>query len=662
MLQGPITKISRENAVDRSKEKLPSVWVKSQAGSKPVLDLKHFGSPAAPLVQANPTSPVLIMLGEHDLAVYQTLLIQAKTGARVYVLVGQGWSKGQGDKELLACPTVLIRKIPEVPVTGLFANDRAALWIGPKGSLSLDPQQSAAFRHLFLRLFWHQATEEAWTGAEKLSWRSAQERPFDVPELGAGGPLQLAPANASLEPKGEKALYHSTSSSAPVTPFRRLWIKPNSGHHSELAKLAGKGTEIVWDDLGLPEVLVERDRGEILLPGSTHRLKVVLDQEQTVELTSLLKQQQTQWCFRLEQVLGDECLSNANLWLPGDKESRTRLPEQLISHDDIRAESLRMVTATSPASWKAPDPLALTVRYHWSALPPTLPDGSDEDQLVLNWRKVDQTFQNRIGELELALKRMGENQQSLAGGLGKWLANMLGFTSNRTQLNADLISLKSKTPSLCGPVDATKLLTSLDDVANRCQTLGADLEKAGKDAQLKKEEEEQRSIWEEKRSGEQKNLKDAQLNQEQDNTKLHRITAKLGDIQAKLADASESDAKDLKVEKDKLSDEETKLTKGLKDLRSQIDSLNKNLEQSFVFKPSAKSDFKGGKSAGHFIPEAVKTAPRLDLPKEALPSVGELRCVKKTQKRYLVIETWEQLDQGESDATRLKAELVARKN
>ena len=51
---------------------------------------------------------------------------------------------------------------------------------------------------------------------------------------------------------------------------------------------------------------------------------------------------------------------------------------------------------------------------------------------------------------------------------------------------------------------------------------------------------------------------------------------------------------------------------------------------------------------------------RLTVPEDALPEVGALRVVKG--QRYLVIETWEELDRGEQEASRLSAKLVAQED
>ena len=57
------------------------------------------------------------------------------------------------------------------------------------------------------------------------------------------------------------------------------------------------------------------------------------------------------------------------------------------------------------------------------------------------------------------------------------------------------------------------------------------------------------------------------------------------------------------------------------------------------------------------MPAAPSARPPSLIPEDALPEVGELRSHKG--QRYLVIDTWEQLSEGERAAHRLNATLVA---
>ena len=70
-------------------------------------------------------------------------------------------------------------------------------------------------------------------------------------------------------------------------------------------------------------------------------------------------------------------------------------------------------------------------------------------------------------------------------------------------------------------------------------------------------------------------------------------------------------------------------------------------------------DRKGGKKKNKvpFVPQSRKQRSEAKVPIDALPSVGELR--KHEGQLYLVIDSWEQLAEGEEEAVRLKAHLVA---
>ena len=60
------------------------------------------------------------------------------------------------------------------------------------------------------------------------------------------------------------------------------------------------------------------------------------------------------------------------------------------------------------------------------------------------------------------------------------------------------------------------------------------------------------------------------------------------------------------------------------------------------------------------MPSSTTARSAPPIPSEALPEVGVLRSQKN--KRYLTIDRWEDLDLGETVASRLQASLVAPEN
>lgn len=81
--------------------------------------------------------------------------------------------------------------------------------------------------------------------------------------------------------------------------------------------------------------------------------------------------------------------------------------------------------------------------------------------------------------------------------------------------------------------------------------------------------------------------------------------------------------------------------------------------QPFEFRPRPRpSPGQPGRSSNRYVPPA-EPATIEAVPAEPLPAVGSLWIDRST--RYLVIERWDDLEQGEEEARRLRAQLVAPK-
>jgi hypothetical protein len=117
--------------------------------------------------------------------------------------------------------------------------------------------------------------------------------------------------------------------------------------------------------------------------------------------------------------------------------------------------------------------------------------------------------------------------------------------------------------------------------------------------------------------------------------------------------------KDLKARANLLSGELFRVEKQRKSLDASIKGAERTLLEEFEFRPSRPSmpsSKDAPRGAKGFIPEAP--GKRDDpVPAEEPPSVG--RLMQHKSERYLVISRWEELSQGERDAERLKARLVA---
>lgn len=605
---------------------------------------------------------MLVMLGSNDDAVFKELLEQASAGARVYVLVSPAWDEGgRVDPQLLHASKVLIRRIPEVPSSAIQTANGSRLWLGGPWSLRLDDTQSAALRRVFLRLFWHDAIEEAWTGGKQLLWRVAAERPFDVPDVSRNAPVRLVGSDARLEIDMRGALVHLTGGSLPDATPRKLWFPAGADHHNRLAKLVRDRAEVVWDDRGLPDFAIGANGAEVLLPGTRARMSVMLMPEQTADVTRILEAP-ARWNFGVDVRIGDPALRSAKFWLAGEKGARDIEAEQPIPVADVMANSLRTVPESSPATWRAAQPLALSVRYRWTVVPPKLPAGTVEDPLIVKWNKVDDEWRSRIGQVRQTLEIVEENQGRVAKMFSRLASALLGFGRTHKGLLEDVAAMEKQRPSAAGPSNALEMLSDLAKIEEQARKLQGDID----EAERKEREEQER---EKQKGAHQTRVDDANREipvKRKALTDAEEWVSALVEEQASLEDAmkaadKEEAKKDLYARKKKLTDDVTRAKKDVSRLRGEISSLEEQAAEKFDFRlpPNLAPRQKQG-NAGRFVPTASTTRPESNVPNQALPEVGALRLHKN--QRYLVIHNWEDLMQGEQAAERLEAMLVAPEN
>lgn len=124
-----------------------------------------------------------------------------------------------------------------------------------------------------------------------------------------------------------------------------------------------------------------------------------------------------------------------------------------------------------------------------------------------------------------------------------------------------------------------------------------------------------------------------------------------------MKDAESDEKKDLDVRQKKNGDERKKHAELLKKLRYDLKKHEGDVARPFTFN-APKLETKAQQPQGkRFVPTGTPSRSSSNVPEDALPEVGSLRTHKG--QRYLVIDTWEQLDAGEQAAARLSAKLVA---
>jgi hypothetical protein len=661
-MNGLIRDLPRERVERRDDVRLPAAWV--EAPTNPGVRFTGHGWLAkgenSPPVAADRGAPLLVMLPTDGAAAWPELITHAVMGERAYVLVPPTWGTTPIDSRLLSAPKVLIRRVPEVPVAGIHRRSGARLWLGRSATstpwtLKLDAAQSEAFRQVFLRLFWHHATHEAWTGGKALTFRPAADRPFDVPELPDASPVRLVEASTRLD-HGTDAHVYLNAVPEKAARARRLWVPAGSDNHERQARQVREGVEIVWDDLDLPDLAVGPAGGTVLVAGDRARLRVALTPAQGGDATQVL-QQPARWNFRVDLRVGDPTHRQARIWLAGQDAPATVDPEQELDAGLVPAPRLRGLADGMPAAWPSPHPLALTVRYRWMVAPPRLQSGSEEDALVGRWRKLDEEWATRVGRVRELLASADGRRGHVARAFSRLMGAMMGFERTHGGLLGQLAALEAQRPSVAGPVGCASLLPRLAELEDQVSKLQGDIDEAERRAREEQEREEQHTAWEARVESAKRELGERRTAVAEIEAKRRDLSGELSTIEEDLKEADKEARKDLTARQRRLSDDLSRANKDLKRLRGEAEDLDQRVTEPFEFRPSQPGPAAPSKPGGRFVP-AASGARRTPLaPEEALPVVGALR--QRKGERYLVIQNWEELAAGEQAAEQLAATLVA---
>ncbi len=654
MMKGRIQRVVRHHVEARSDVRLPTAWIRGS--SRPGWNGGRWLTRGSAQASRTGDAPVLGLLGEGGAEARAELLAHAASGARVYALVGPEWGAAPPDVDLLRAPRVLVRRVPEVPAAGVQVGQQARLWIGGGFVLRLDEDQAAALRQTFVRLFWHEAEEEAWSGTPTPQWRRAGERPFDVPLVPRAASVRLKPPDAQLMGNTLGALMHLASGAPPEAAPRRLWIPAGPDHHDRLAQLAKRG-EVVWDERGLPDMLITEGGDELLLAGKHGRLRLRLSVDQAVEVARLLEADAA-WRFQTDVRLGDLDLGSADVWLPGEVAPRRPEAEQIIEVPQVVASSLRAVPETQPSSRPPPQPLALAARYEWTVLPPRVPRGADDDALVGQWRKLDEEWSARLARVRAALVTTDGDRGRIGRAFARLVGAVLGFERASVGLIARVAELERARPSSSGPAEASRLLAELGELEDAARKLQADLEEAERKAREDEERERQEASWQQRVDAAKHALLDKRRELEAAEQRRSATADDLRTAEDALNGANDETRKDLSARCRKLSDELNRDTRDAQRIRGQIQTLEQQAEERFEFRPptSPMTTTRPPQAGGRFVPPSPAREASI-VPDEALPEVGMLRHYKG--QRYLVIDSWQELDAGEQAARRLSARLVA---
>lgn len=644
--------------VDRRGERLPTAWVGGADTPAPTTTAL-VRAPHAQVAWSRPPEVAIVMLSGRCAGAERALDNVLAAGARVYLIAPEGWGEGLRGGPFARSPKarVLVRRVARPPATAVWTSAGAWLWFGddaaePAWRVALDAPQSEALRLACLRLFWHHGVDEGYNRDGAVAFRPCGPRPFDVPEAPDDATLRVVEGPLPSCEGDPTALVCTDAATALPARAARVWCPPSGAAHPSLARLLVDSTEVVWAPRALPRCVVGAG-GAFVTPSSARwTLSLWLSAAQEQDLRAILVAP-TPWRF-LRDVTLDELDAGTDLLvlLPDAAAALPLTADEALVAPPARAPSLRACEDTQPPTWPAPHALTLTARWRWEVIPPTLPKGGKDDPLTEAWRQLDREFDARAKAARKSLQGAREQQGVLAKTFEALKGALLGFGRTQVALEQRVEELAVDVPSALGPGRAGEWIAALDEAEREVAALTRDVDEAGRRAREDKERAEQQAAFD---SGRARSEKDhAQKRNELDAQR--RKLASLSERIESLANAPPSerpeDAKDRAVTLAGCRDERQRAERHASLIEGQVRELERDLARTFVFRPSASKPAAQG--AGGFVPEAKKAA--LHPPGEALPRVGRLVLAKQ---RYLAIKAWEDLDEGEREAKRLSATLVA---
>jgi hypothetical protein len=548
-MRGTIQKIDQEEQ-RRCDRRLPTAWRSEAPAARPP-------QPPGPCLRAGEVTvaplgadeAALVTLGAHHGEARGAVAALAASGARVYVLAQAPKDKAE------AAPAIpegqlLARRTPSALMTSIYTPREAWVWIGGGVALRLDDKQAAALRHLFLRGFWYEATEERFEQTASAKWQAPLARPFDVPEVPPEALARWADAGDDLRADAAPDVtLHLASGAPPAATVKALWLPAGPAWHKELARLHAAGAEIRWEERDLPDLLLREGGGELLMTGA-RRLRLRLNGQQADALGALLGARAS-WRFQVDVDIQAPALRGASFWLPDARAAQPLAQEQTIDLPTLQAAALQEMSGVRPLSWPDPQPLALAVRYRWAVEPPRAPTKTEPDPLLGQWERLDKDWAASIDQLKGALDDIQQHQGSLRKSFARLVSAVLGFSTKHTRLCGELRALESMTPSACGPQRARDALQKLQALREQVAELSAGQEEAEKKAIEDEERERQEAAWRQDRQEAQARLPE-RLAQRQEaaqkltaaQTSLERAQRALDELKAlsaaRAAEAAES--------------------------------------------------------------------------------------------------------------------------
>ena len=646
----------------RAEHRLTSCWVREARPARPssTPGILIAAAEAARLFpRAEQDHAVMVLLGgQSPESLRDYIATAANQGARLYVLADQGALDESSAAKLAGrrSAQVLIRRVTELTISGVLTRrgeasgvflagpvDRSPAWWLPLSQL----QGAALFRYA-LHLFWHRATDEGWADNGRVRFQTPRERPFDVPL-----PSRHAPVRPVDELPRPAAWWFSPTGELPQSgKVDQLFIPPSGENQAELVKRAREAT-VQWTDLGLPAISLRRDGGAAVVGSPSGLLRVELESDQVGAIRNLLQECQVapEWRFRTDVALAE---LDGEVLLPGRGTASPVIEDHSATCGSVTASSLRSVADAEPPSRPEAPPLARSVRWSWTVHPPRAPKGSRVAPLAESWKKLDANVRSRVQRATQQLSDLEDRTSTLGRAFDMLAGALLGFGRTRASLVRRAGQLAERVPSQLGPAEATAMLEELGSLEQDLSELVGNVDQAESKARMEKQRAEQRAAHEAAQEQARRDLSAHAGELEQQRAAHQEAEKELGSL---AGDGHGLSKKDRRARQKKLRDEAKRAGRRVTRLEQLIADAQTTIDSEFTFQPTRTPGApRGGGGGARFVP-SERSTPISAAPDEALPAVGELLAHKGA--RYLVITRWEDLAQGEAEADRLGAQLVA---
>ena len=669
-LSGTIGPWEAEEAEDRHAVMIPHCWERQ---ASPNTRLASAGVPGV-LVAAREAARLLPPPGPDDvlLAVLaakppeiliDAVLEAADRGTRVYLLAESDFGESGVGREFgkKSKARVLVRRLSGLCCSAVLA-DRGrtgGLFIGPGPSeeapwfFPLSGAQGEAMFRLALRLFWHEASDEAWTSTDGLQFAEPRDRPFDVPLLAPGAPVHFGSGGRTDD---KVSVWHSPAGVLPAEPPPSTVVVPPTGVSQDaLAAAVRGGSTVAWSAIGLPTLSTGSMAGTLELASERFPVHVQLEAKQAAAVESIVSSavESAAWRFAVDAALGD---LDGEVWLPGSPSPQSPIARHDHHCGRTEAESLDGFTTTNSPDRPTPPVLAKSVRWRWTVLPPRVPPAAKADPLIASWQRLDDEVSKRLDIVRERLGGVAEHEGAIGKAFAALAGALKGFGRTRSALGKKVDELAASKPSSLVPEEATQLLTALSELEDAAGALGVEVVKAESKAQDDRERERQQSDFDGKREQAEKDLTALRVEREERQKEFDQAQVELGEFATN--DGAQMSRNERRALQKKLKAKAEQTKKRLSAVEHRVSTTQAILAEEFEFRPSRKppKSALGRAKGARFVPTA-KQKKTTSSPAEGLPRVGALYAHKG--QRYLAITTWEQLEDGEAESQRLDAHLVA---